>query len=190
MATKHILSSSLILLSLFIFGLSSVTADDYECVYTVYVRTSKAIRGGTDANISTIFYDDTGSGILIKNLEAWGGLMGPDHDYFERGNLDIFSGRGPCLNGPICSMVLTSDGSVGHHGTADWYCNYVEVTTTGPHAQCAQQLFTVEQWLSPPDQLSAVVDNCKNNHGLKRRRPANALLPVETLLAASSSSVY
>ncbi|KAK9949641.1 hypothetical protein M0R45_005158 [Rubus argutus] len=26
-----------------------------------------------------------------------GGLMGPDYNYFERGNLDIFSGRGPCL---------------------------------------------------------------------------------------------
>uniref|UniRef100_A0A803L366 PLAT domain-containing protein n=1 Tax=Chenopodium quinoa TaxID=63459 RepID=A0A803L366_CHEQI len=163
--------------------------DDYECVYTVYVRTSKAIRGGTDAIISVTFYDDTGNGIRIKNLESWGGLMGQDHDYYERGNLDIFSGRGPCLSRPVCSMELVSDGSVGHHGTARWYCNYVEVTTTGPHIQCGQQLFTVEQWLSvdkSPYQLFAVRDNCENSDGVKRRRPNNTLLPVETLLTVAS----
>lgn len=83
-------------------------------------------------------------------------------------------------------MELTSDGSGAHHG---WYCNYVEVTTTGPHMQCGQQLFTVEQWIAldrSPHELTAVRDNCKNNDGFKRRRPVNSLLPVETLLAASS----
>ncbi|KAF7085784.1 hypothetical protein CFC21_089176 [Triticum aestivum] len=47
-----------------------------------------------------------------------------------------------------------------HHG---WYCNYVEVTVTGPHRGCAQQLFTVEQWLATdaaPYKLEAVVDRC------------------------------
>ncbi|KMT08807.1 hypothetical protein BVRB_6g135310 [Beta vulgaris subsp. vulgaris] len=186
MAAKHtLISYSSIFLCFSIFALSA-TADDYNCVYTVYIRTSKTFSGGTDSIISVVFYDDTGNGILIKNLEAWGGLMGPDYDYYERGNLDIFSGRGPCLSRPVCSMELTSDGSGAHHG---WYCNYVEVTTTGPHMQCGQQLFTVEQWIAldrSPHELTAVRDNCKNNDGFKRRRPVNSLLPVETLLAASS----
>lgn len=186
MAAKYILSNLAILLCFSIFALSATAADDYNCVYTVYVRTSKTIRAGTDSIISVTFYDDTGYGVLIKNLEAWGGLMGPDYDYYERGNLDIFSGRAPCLSRPICAMELTSDGSGPLHG---WYCNYVEVTTTGPHMQCAQQSFTVEQWLAldrSPYELTAVRDNCNKKDGLKRRRPSSTLLPVETLLAASS----
>ena len=86
--------------------------------------------------------------------------MGQGHAYFERGNLDIFSGRGPCMAKPPCWMRLTSDGTGAHHG---WYCNYVEVTVTGPHKGCAQQLFTVEQWLATdaaPYQLEAVRDLC------------------------------
>ncbi|GMP26131.1 hypothetical protein CsSME_00002707 [Camellia sinensis var. sinensis] len=131
-----------------------------DCVYTAYIRTGSIIKGGTDSIISLTLYDEDGWGIRISNLEAWGGLMGPNHDYFERGNLDIFSGKGPCLNGPVCSMNLTSDGSGPHHG---WYCNYVEVTTTGPHKPCSQQLFTVEQWLATdtsPYELTAIRDNC------------------------------
>ena len=108
-------------------------------------------------------YDAYGYGIRIKNLEAWGGLMGPGYNYFERGNLDIFSGRGPCLTRPVCRMNLTSDGSGKHHG---WYCNYVEVTTTGVHKTCAQQLFTVEQWLAldaSPNELTAIRDHCDDD---------------------------
>ena len=55
---------------------------------------------------------------------------------------------------------MSSDGTGAHHG---WYCNYVEVTVTGPHRGCAQQLFTVEQWLATdaaPYKLEAVVDRC------------------------------
>uniref|UniRef100_A0A803KSL4 PLAT domain-containing protein n=1 Tax=Chenopodium quinoa TaxID=63459 RepID=A0A803KSL4_CHEQI len=120
--------------------------------------------------------------------EAWGGLMEKAHDYYERGNLDIFSGRCPCLSRPVCAMELASDGSGSHHS---WYCNYVEVTTTGPHIQCGQQLFTIEQWLSrdrSPHELSAFKDNCNNDDGLKRRRPNSSLLPVEILLAGAGSS--
>ena len=68
-------------------------------------------------------------------------------------------------------MNLTSDGTGPHHG---WYCNYVEVTTTGPHLGCAQQLFTVEQWLATdasPYRLYSTVDNCG---GKKRREDAEA----------------
>ncbi|RWR89884.1 PLAT domain-containing protein 3-like protein [Cinnamomum micranthum f. kanehirae] len=139
---------------------SSVGGDDYSCVYMVYIRTGSIFKGGTDSIISLTLNDNRGGTVQISNLEAWGGLMGPGHDYFERGNLDIFSGRGPCLGAPICAMNLTSDGSGPHHG---WYCNYVEVTTTGPHVPCRQQLFTVEQWIArdaPPYELTAIRDKC------------------------------
>ncbi|XP_057481188.1 PLAT domain-containing protein 3-like [Actinidia eriantha] len=132
-----------------------------DCVYTAYIRTGSIIKGGTDSIISLTLCDANGLGIRIPNLEAWGGLMGTDYNYFERGNLDIFSGTGPCPTAPVCSMNLTSDGTGPNHG---WYCNYVEITTTGPHLKCSQTLFTVEQWLATdtsPYELTAIRDYCK-----------------------------
>ncbi|CAI9753154.1 unnamed protein product [Fraxinus pennsylvanica] len=148
-----------ILISIF----SICKSDDPDCVYTVYIRTGSIIRAGTDSIISLTLYDAYGYGIRINNIESWGGLMGLDYNYFERGNLDIFSGRGPCLTGPICSMNLTSDGSGPHHG---WYVNYVEVTTTGVHKSCTQVNFTVEQWLATdrsPHELTAIRDYCSSD---------------------------
>lgn len=136
---------------------------DPDCVYTVYVRTGSIIKGGTDSNINVRLYDGYGYGIEIRNLETWGGLMGPNYNYFERGNLDIFSGRGPCLPAPICALNLTSDGSGPNHG---WYVNYIEVTSTGAHIPCNQQLFTVEQWLATdtsPYELTAIRNYCNSN---------------------------
>ncbi|KAI4317249.1 hypothetical protein L6164_025137 [Bauhinia variegata] len=138
---------------------TTVRSDD-DCVYTVYVRTGSIIKGGTDSNIGLKLYNSDGYYIYITNLEAWGGLMDRGHNYFERGNLDIFSGRGPCLDGPVCAVNLTSDGTGRNHG---WYCNYVEVTKTGAHIPCSQQLFTVEQWLAldtSPYELWAVRNYC------------------------------
>ncbi|XP_022870263.1 PLAT domain-containing protein 3-like [Olea europaea var. sylvestris] len=155
----HICLSLFILLSIF----TICRSDDADCVYTVFVRTGSIIKAETDSNITLTLYDANGHGIRIKNLEAWGGLMGPGYNYFERGNLDIFSGRGPCLTGPVCAMNLTSDGTGPHHG---WYCNYVEVTTTGAHQQCAQKLFTIEQWLAmdtKPYELTAVRNSCSSD---------------------------
>ncbi|KQK01860.1 PLAT domain-containing protein 3 [Brachypodium distachyon] len=134
-----------------------------ECVYTVYVRTGSIWKAGTDANITLELKTATGNGVLIEDLPRWAGLMPAGHSYFERGSLDIFSGRGPCLGAAPCRMRLASDGTGPHHG---WYCNYVEVTVTGPHRGCKQQLFTVEQWLAndaPPYKLEAVVDQCPRN---------------------------
>lgn len=88
--------------------------------------------------------------------------MGPSHDYYERGNIDIFSGRGPCIGTPLCRLNLTSDGSGKHHG---WYCDYIEVTSTGPHKQCSQTIFYVNQWLATdvaPFQLTAQLDGCSS----------------------------
>ncbi|KAG2711857.1 hypothetical protein I3843_04G090500 [Carya illinoinensis] len=143
-----------------LFFTSIVRSSDDDCVYTVYIRTGSIIKGGTDSIISVRLYDKYGDYIGIKNLEAWGGLMEPGHNYFERGNLDIFSGRAPCLPAPICAINLTSDGSGPNHG---WYVNYFEVTTTGAHIKCKQQQFTVEQWLAldtAPYELTAIRNYC------------------------------
>ncbi|MQM23547.1 hypothetical protein Taro_056613 [Colocasia esculenta] len=152
----------LVLFVLLAVPLPTNAADD--CVYTIYVRTGSIWKGGTDSIIGLALADASGSGVNITNLEEFG-LMGPGHDYYERGNLDIFSGRGPCLPAKPCWMQLVSDGTGVGHG---WYCNYVEVTTTGPHIPCAQQLFTVEQWLArdaPPYELTATRDNCGGSSG-------------------------
>ncbi|KAK1285357.1 hypothetical protein QJS10_CPB20g01421 [Acorus calamus] len=130
-----------------------------ECVYTIYVQTGYVIKGGTDSKISLSIGDAKGKQVQVTDLESWG-LMKEGHDYYERGNLDIFSGRGPCLSTPLCSLNLTSDGSGSHHR---WYCEDVEVTATGSRVPCSQSLFYVRQWLAndaPPYQLSAFVDGC------------------------------
>ena len=76
-------------------------------MYTLYVKTGSIFKGGTDSIIRLSMYNG--------NLETWGGIMGRGYDYFERGNMDIFSGRAPCLGGPVCDMHLASDGSGSHH---------------------------------------------------------------------------
>ncbi|ERN00154.1 hypothetical protein AMTRI_Chr13g116220 [Amborella trichopoda] len=151
MAIARLLFAALLLIA-------TAQAASRNCVYTVYVRTGSIIKSGTDAKIS-LTIGDSFSEVHVDDLESWG-LMGPDHDYYERGALDIFSGRGRCLAEAPCRMNLTSDASGEHHG---WLCEYVEVTATGPHAQCSQTLFEVHQWLAldaPPFELSALLDGC------------------------------
>lgn len=130
-----------------------------ECVYTMSVKTGSVIKGGTDSKISALIGDGSGGEARIPDLEKWG-LMGPGYDYYEIGNRDIFTGHGPCLSGPICRLNLTSDGSGSHHG---WFCDYLEVTATGPHKPCTKTIFYIRQWLStdaPPYKLSALLDGC------------------------------
>ncbi|KAL8097513.1 hypothetical protein AgCh_030587 [Apium graveolens] len=158
-----------------------VRSEDSDCVYTLYVRTGSVLKAGTDSIMTVTLYDANGWGVRIKNLESWGGLMGPGYNYFERGNLDIFSGKAPCLSAAVCSMNLTSDGSGSHHG---WYCNYVEVTTTGAHVPCAQETFTVEQWLATdtsPYELTALRNYCKakeDNGAPKMLKGSGSVLEV------------
>ncbi|PKA58062.1 hypothetical protein AXF42_Ash019288 [Apostasia shenzhenica] len=167
-------------------GLRSIQVgndDDQSCVYTLYVRTGSIWKGGTDSKINLALAGSDGNGLLITNLEEWGGLMGDGYNYFERGNLDIFSGRGPCLSSPPCWMNLTSDGSGPHHG---WYCNYVEVTFTGPHLGCSQTRFTVEQWLAmdtSPYQLYATRDYCYASNSDGRISGERPLVRAVGLLA-------
>ncbi|MCD9638437.1 hypothetical protein HAX54_022432 [Datura stramonium] len=54
-------------------------------------------QSGTDSKISATLGDVSGKSVWIPDLEKWG-LMGPDYNYYERGNVDIFTGKGRCLN--------------------------------------------------------------------------------------------
>lgn len=105
----------------------------------------------------------------VNNLTNWG-IMGPDHDYFEQGNLDYFSGVSSCVGAPICRLNLTSDGSGKHHS---WYCDYIQVTFSGAHRQCEQTTFYVDQWLSTtvsPFHLTATIDVCAKGNGAVKER--------------------
>ncbi|KAF3571134.1 hypothetical protein F2Q69_00062787 [Brassica cretica] len=139
------------------------------CTYTINAQTGTRADSGTDAVIGIVLADQSEEYIEIKDLVNWGGKMpeGHDHgsatgthDYFENGNLDIFSGTERCLPGPVCFMRLNSDNSGYKPG---WYVVYVDVTTSKPGSVSKQQRFTVEQWLAvdePPNQLYAERSNC------------------------------
>ncbi|MQM14301.1 hypothetical protein Taro_047231 [Colocasia esculenta] len=136
------------------------------CVYTVYISTGSAWKSGTDSVIGIkICGAAAGDCLSIRDLEAWGGIMWPGHDYFELGNVDAFSGRGHCLASPPCSVELLSDGSGSSPG---WYCDYVQVAATGPQLPCSQRTFKVAQWLArdePPFKLRAMRDECGGGGG-------------------------
>ncbi|KAL7107376.1 hypothetical protein ACP275_06G050200 [Erythranthe tilingii] len=147
-------------------SLSSSAASPNECVYSFFIQTGSIFGAGTDSNITVTFGDSAGKSIRVRNIENWG-VMGKTHDYFERGSLDIFTGRAPCIGSPICKLNVTSNGSGPHHG---WYCEYVHVSSTGPHTNCSQSVFHVDQWLASdasPYQLSAVLDGCSKKAQMK-----------------------
>ncbi|CAF2114148.1 unnamed protein product [Brassica napus] len=130
------------------------------CTYTINVQTGTRADSGTDAVIGIVLADQSEEYIEIKDLVNWGGKMPEGHDYFENGNLDIFSGTERCLPGPVCFMRLNSDNSGYKPG---WYVVYVDVTTSKPGSVSKHQRFTVEQWLAvdePPNQLYAERSNC------------------------------
>ncbi|XP_042509957.1 PLAT domain-containing protein 2-like [Macadamia integrifolia] len=138
---------------------ATTTSNSEDCVYTLYVKTGSIIKSGTDSKISVEIEDEFGDRVQVNDVEEWG-MMGPNHEYFEWGNLDIFTGRGPCMGTRICRLNLTSDGTGQHHG---WYCDYLQVTSTGAHQGCSKTIFEVQQWLAtdaPPYRLSAVLDGC------------------------------
>ncbi|XP_022159540.1 PLAT domain-containing protein 3-like [Momordica charantia] len=177
---------SIVFIALF---LSAMAGDSHDkCVYTFYVRTGSILKGGTDSKISITLGDSFGQSVSISDLESWG-LMGPGHDYFERDSVDVFSGRGACIDAPVCRLNLTSDGSGPHHG---WYCDYVEVTSTGPHRACSQTAFYVDQWLAtdvPPFQLTTILDGCEDwvrGHGPSKHMNSRRLVVSSSKKAASS----
>ncbi|KAL6002352.1 hypothetical protein ACLOJK_034283 [Asimina triloba] len=131
-------------LFLALFLLSGIASASDDCVYVLYVETGSVESSGTNAKISMVMADKHGGEVKVDNLEAWG-LMGASYDYFEKGNIDSFGGRGTCLNGPVCFLNLTSDNTGSY---PSWYCDVVEVTATGPHDDSHQTFFHINQWLS------------------------------------------
>ncbi|CAK9310803.1 unnamed protein product [Citrullus colocynthis] len=172
---------SIIFIALFYSAMADNSID--KCVYTFYVRTGSIMKGGTDSKISVTIGDSRGGSVEISDLETWG-LMEQGHDYFERDNVDIFSGRGACVDG----AAQTSDGSGPHHG---WYCDYLEVTSTGPHRACSQTAFYVDQWLAtdaPPFQLTTILDGCDDwisGHGASRHMNNGRLVVSSSKRSAS-----
>ncbi|KAG6549437.1 hypothetical protein Mapa_009158 [Marchantia paleacea] len=154
MATKSLLLAFVCLSSITVLAQGN-------CVYTVFVKTGWLPKSGTNSNIGVEFYDKNMKSYRIDNLTQWGGyLLDADHGYFERTQLDVFTGFGDCFDNPICGLNVTSDGSGSHHG---WYCEYVEVTTSGAGRSCNNHHFEIEQWLATdafPYSLTTYRDDC------------------------------
>ncbi|KAL3691587.1 hypothetical protein R1sor_005238 [Riccia sorocarpa] len=148
-----------LLVALVFLTSTTVLAEDH-CVYTVFVKTGWRPRSGTDANIGAAFYTAEGNGIEIANFTGWGNLLEPNKNYFERNALDVFSGFGDCLSGPICKLNLTSDGTGSHHG---WFSESVEITAAKFGENCSSHHFTVNEWLATdiaPHSLTFEKDDC------------------------------
>lgn len=130
-----------------------------NCQYTINIQTGKRRDSGTDSIIGIVLADKDGEYIEIKDLVSWGGTT-PGRDYFEKGNLDTFTGTEPCLPSPVCFMRLNSDGSGNKPG---WYVEFVKVTRSKTGSASKTQQFSVGQWLAlsePPRQLYAERNNC------------------------------
>ncbi|XVF08512.1 hypothetical protein REPUB_Repub07fG0009400 [Reevesia pubescens] len=139
---------------------SSSSTREYDCVYNIFVKTGNIKNAGTDSRIGLSLGDSQCNSISVSNLETWG-LMPSDYDYFERGNLDAFSGGGICIVPPICSLHLTSDDSGNKPG---WFVNYVEIFATGPNKLCTTARFYIDRWLAvdeQPYELYVNIDECK-----------------------------
>ncbi|KAL3691580.1 hypothetical protein R1sor_005231 [Riccia sorocarpa] len=133
-----------LLIALVLLSSTSVLAKD-DCVYTVFVKTGSVKGAGTDSTIGATFYTAEGGAFEIANFTSWGNPLEPNKDYFESSNLDVFSGYGDCLSGPICKIKLTSD-EAGDFSA--WFCESVEITAANSGKKCSTHHFTVNQWLS------------------------------------------
>ncbi|MCI41151.1 elicitor-inducible protein EIG-J7, partial [Trifolium medium] len=69
----------------------------------------------------------------------------------------------------------------------------VEVTSTGVHIPCAQEQFTIEQWLATdtsPYELSAVRNYCTNDLGQTRHHKLKIVDAVRTGSGSGPGSDY
>ena len=127
-------------------------------MYTITVKTGTVENAGTDSVISLKLSNRNNENLEIKNLEFWG-AMEPGHDYYEKGNVDVFTGTAQGFDSPLCFLQLTSDGSNKWPG---WYCEYVNVVVSGQNVSYKQN-FRVQQWLAldeSPYTLTTLRDNC------------------------------
>ncbi|KAL3684824.1 hypothetical protein R1sor_002846 [Riccia sorocarpa] len=133
-----------------------------DCVYTIFVKTGWLPKSGTNSNIGLEFFDKKLHSYKIDNLTEWGNgyLADEGHNYFERTQLDVFTGYGKCFDDAICALNITTDGSGTNPG---WYSEYVEVTVSGAGKACKNHHFEVEQWLATdtfPYSLTTHIDDC------------------------------
>ncbi|XP_050227139.1 PLAT domain-containing protein 2-like [Mercurialis annua] len=159
-------TASFILSFLICIGFLSVVLSE-RCTYSISVKTGTKSHAGTDAVVSLKLSSLEDPAIYIPNLEKYG-LMGAGHDYFENGNLDLFSYTGPCFPTPVCYIKLSHDNSGDYPG---WFVSYVQIETSGGPITPTKKYFEVEQWLAddePPYLLSTCRDLCPNdNHLIK-----------------------
>ncbi|XP_028790963.1 PLAT domain-containing protein 3-like [Neltuma alba] len=151
------LSRVVFLLFLSLISFAAILATSEQCTYVVRVKTGDRKDAGTDSKMTLKLKSASGFSFTVDNLERWG-VMGPGHDYFERGNLDVFSGRSPCLR--ACAMSVISNGEGNKPG---WYLDYVEITMVGAGGQTSKVSFPVNQWLALdewPKHLYANVNLC------------------------------
>ncbi|KAI9105060.1 hypothetical protein K1719_022776 [Acacia pycnantha] len=137
-------------------------ANSQECQYVVRVKTGDRRSAGTDSMISLKLMGSNGNSFAVNNLEGWG-IMGPGHEYFERGNLDVFNGKATCVN--VCAITVISNGAGYKPG---WYLDYVEITVSGGVSKNLK--FPVNQWLAldeKPHHLYADVNLCPRFGGLE-----------------------
>ncbi|KAG6397476.1 hypothetical protein SASPL_143643 [Salvia splendens] len=136
MEIKHLSFSFLIIFSFII----NTNANSSDCIYTIYVQTGNIPLGGTRSNVSLFIGDSYNDELPINNLKNWG-LMGSGGNYFRVGETDLFAGKGPCLRGPICTLIIVLS------GYDNWYCDFIELTTVALGKSCSQKHFEVKQWL-------------------------------------------
>ncbi|KAG6399741.1 hypothetical protein SASPL_141224 [Salvia splendens] len=136
MEIKHLSFSFLIIFSFII----NTNANSSDCIYTIYVQTADIPSAGTKSNVTVFIGDSYNDELPINNLKDWG-LMGPSGNYFKAGETDLFAGKGPCLRGPICRLIIVLS------GYDNWYCDSIEITTVALEKSCSQKHFTVKKWL-------------------------------------------
>nr|AAT12491.1 tuber-specific elicitor-inducible-like protein [Zantedeschia hybrid cultivar] len=156
MALKAVLISPFFFL--FLAGIITLPAaskqlGEGECLYTIYVQTGDIADAATDAVVSLVISDHPGAG---------------GYDYFERGNLDFFSGQASCLSAPPCWMLLAHDNTGNKPG---WFVDHVLVTMAPlANAPVGQHLFRVNQWLArdeSPNQLATTRNDCDNDSNIR-----------------------
>ncbi|GJN03100.1 hypothetical protein PR202_ga20509 [Eleusine coracana subsp. coracana] len=139
---------------------ADTTSSAVTCTFDILVKTGDRPGAGTDSRVTLQVSNAGGQTLLIPDLTSWGD-MPPGHYYFDRGNLDRFSGSGTCFfpDAP-CMMLLYTDGQGFAPG---WYVSYVQVTQLEQGRVRSRHTWTVDQWLAvdePPYALSALRDDC------------------------------
>jgi len=124
------------------------------------VGTGGRDSAGTDATVSLTLCTGSSCFLHVPNLAQYG-TQGPSHDYFEKGNRDLF--QIPTNEGCnyACRMIIDHDNSGNKPG---WYLDFVY---TGAYENNGvkrfESDFTVSRWLATsewPYNTEAEVNHC------------------------------